>query len=304
MIDMNDFRYFVTIVDKGGFTAAGHALGLPTSTLSYRIKQLEGRLGLTLLLRSSRKLSLTEAGSEFYRHAVATVERADEAEHAMRDRITAPTGTIRYTTAIATAQFVLPEVINSFMLKYPEITLVQHVVDDFVDIIGERLDLAIRAHSGPLPDSNLIQRPLMRIPWQLFASPSYLSERGEPSTPKDLELQSTLFVRRENTQPRWSLSNRLAGKTEEVAISPRLSSTCVDCLKSATKAGIGIAALPVYLCKNELRTGELKPVLPDWIAADASLTALMPNRVGLGTSVRAFIDHIADACGHGTDGSS
>lgn len=297
MLDMNDFRYFMTIVDKGGFTAAGRALGMPTSTLSHRMKQLEERLGLKLLVRSSRQVCMTEAGMAFYRHAVATVERADKAEFAMRDRQTEPSGTVRYTVGSATAQFAMPGIINSFMLKYPKINLVQHTADHFVDIITERYDVAIRGHINPLPDSSLIQRPLVRVPWLLFASARYLDQNGEPESPQDLMKHTVLYVRRENTPHRWSLLNQMTGKTEELTVFPRLSCICISSIKEVTKAGLGISALPAYICKEELRTGELKFVLPDWLAADMGLTALMPNRAVTGGPVRAFIDHLAETCG-------
>ncbi|NLS01503.1 LysR family transcriptional regulator [Rhizobium sp. P38BS-XIX] len=303
MIDMNDFRYFMTIVDSGSFTAAGRALGLPTSTLSYRMKLLEEKLGLTLLLRSSRQLALTEAGAEFYRYALVTVERADEAISAMRDRIREPSGPIRYTTAIATAQFVMPKVIRSFFVKYPQISLVEHAADHFVDIVGERFDLAIRAHSTPLPDSNLIQKRLARIPWQLFASPAYLAEKGVPKDPAELANHTTLFVRRDNTQPRWSLTHQQTGETADIPLSPRLASSCIKAIQSAAKADIGVASLPVYLCRQEIKTGQLVAVLPEWRSADAVLTALMPTRSGMGAGLRAFVDHVALACQTVIDGS-
>ena len=297
MLDMNDFRYFMTIVDKGGFTAAGRALGMPTSTLSYRMKQLEEQLGLKLLVRSSRRVCMTEEGTAFYRHAVATVELADKAEFAMRDRQTEPCGTVRYTVGSATAQFAMPTMINSFMLKYPKVNLIQHTADHFVDIINERYDVAIRGHIDPLPDSSLIQRPLVRIPWRLFASPSYLDQNGEPKNPQELMSHTTLYVRRENMPHRWSLSHQVTGQAEELAISPRLSCINISSIKGATKAGLGISALPAYICKEELNTGELQLVLPDWTAADMGLAALMPNRAATGGPVRAFIDHLAEQCG-------
>jgi DNA-binding transcriptional LysR family regulator len=296
MLDMNDFRYFMTIVDKGGFTAAGRALGVPTSTLSYRMKQLEGQLGIGLLVRTSRQVSMTPAGMAFYRHAVATVERADAAESEMRHNQIDPSGTVRYTVGSATAQFAMPRMINSFMLKYPKIDLIQHTADHFVDIVAERYDVAIRGHINALPDSNLIQRPLVRIPWHLFASPFYLQQRGEPERPADLTNHTTLYVRRENEPHRWPLSNPVTGETEELTLSPRLSCICITSIKEATKAGSGISALPAYICKEELKTGELKLVLPEWIAANMSLTALMPSRAGIGGPVRAFIDHLAETC--------
>jgi DNA-binding transcriptional LysR family regulator len=296
MIDMNDFRYFMTVVDHGSFTAAGHALGLPTSTLSYRIKHLEVKLGLSLLTRTSRRLSLTEAGAEFYRHAQLTVEHADEAMRAMRARVAEPFGSIRYTTALATAQFVMPDVLRSFVARYPGISLFEHASDHIVDLVAERFDLAIRSHTGPLPDSAFIQRPLAKLPWQLYASPAYLEENGEPSTLTDLEKHAILFVRRTNAPPRWRFSSTASRETQELSISPRLSSTSVVSIRKWTKAGVGIASLPSYLCRHDLDNEELKVVLPNWITADTSLTALIPNRTGMIAGLREFLDHVADTC--------
>ncbi|NLS01502.1 LysR family transcriptional regulator [Rhizobium sp. P38BS-XIX] len=296
MIDMNDFRYFVTIVDRGGFTSAGQALGLPTSTLSYRIKQLEERLGLVLLLRTSRRLSLTEAGNEFYRHALATVENANEAEHAMRTRLSDPAGTLRYTTAPVVAQFIMPPIVNSFMSRYPKVTLVQHVANHCVDIVGERFDLAIRVHRAAVQNSNFIQTTLASIPWYLFASPAYLKRYGEVETPQDLATHQMLLFSKDSSQPRLTLSHQLTGQREEIAVAPRLLSSCMTSLKDAAKAGIGITALPAYLCGAETRSGDLAMVLPGWLADDTRLTALMPYRVGLSAAVSAFIDHLATSC--------
>jgi DNA-binding transcriptional LysR family regulator len=296
MIDMNDFRYFVTIVERGGFTSAGQALGLPTSTLSYRIKQLEERLGTVLLLRSPRKLSLTDAGDEFYRHALATVKNAAEAEHAMRNRLSDAVGVLRYTTAPIVSQFILPPIVNSFMSKYPKVNLVQHVANQYVDIVDERFDLAIRLHTAPLPDSNLIQKNLARIPWSLFASPSYLSAWGEIKNPGDLARHQILLFSNDGSQTRLSLHDKGTGRVEQISVTPRLLSSCMTSLKDAARAGMGITALPAYLCGPEVRRGELVKILPAWIADDSRLTALMPYRVGQSAAVRAFIDHVALSC--------
>jgi DNA-binding transcriptional LysR family regulator len=293
MIDMNDFRYFVTIVEQGGFTAAGRILDLPTSTLSVRIKQLEEQLALTLLRRSSRHISLTDAGMEFYRYALETVERANEAEVAMKSRVTDPSGVVRYTTATAIAQHAMPEMINSFLLQHPKINLVQHAVNHFVDIIAENYDVAIRAHSGPLPDSRLVQRPLAKVPWGLFAAPSYLVEKGEPAKPADLIRHETLFFRRENSAARWTLLHTISGEEQDVALSPRIAGACMDTIRIAAQQGLGIAALPTYVCRQEIQTGTLKLILPEWIAADTTITALMSSRRGMGAAVRAFVDHLA-----------
>ena len=178
MIDLNDFRFFVEVVDRGGFSAAAQALERPTSTVSFRIQQLERELGLTLLARTSRSVVMTQAGEELYEHASAMLERANEAEAVMRGRRNDPKGIVRYTVAVAVAQFTMLDMLISFWEQYPEVKLVQHVTDSQVDLVADRYDVAIRAHSRSLPDSQLVQRPLAEVPWHLFASPGYVEKLG------------------------------------------------------------------------------------------------------------------------------
>jgi len=297
VLDLNDFRYFVQVVDRGGFTAAAGALKVPTSTLSYRVQQLEKELGIALLARTSRAVTMTDAGREFYKHAIAMLERADEAEMSVRQRQLEPAGVVRYTTAPAIAQFAMPDMLNDFLRKYPKVTLIQHVSQQFADIVTDRYDIAIRGHSGPLPDSNLVKRALAEVPWFLFAAPAYLKEHGEPSQPTDLATHAGLLVEHSNLEPRWQLFSIKEDVTIEVALeaAPRIVGTCFHTLRNSTLAGLGIVALPGYICRDEVRSGLLKRVLPDWIAAHSSITALMPNRGGMSAAARAFVDHITAA---------
>ncbi len=296
MLDLNDIRYFVEVADRGGLSAAARALEKPVSTVSYRIQQLERELGLTLFARTSRHVTLTESGTEFYIYAAATLAKAEEAEHAMRSRSTEPSGPVRFTVAIAIAQFAMPEMISSFLAKYPKVDLVQHAGDTSVDIVAERFDFAIRAYSGALPDSALVQRPLAQVPWHLFATPEYSNAHGTPDTPADLAGHSTLFMKRDHVPPVWHLRHeRSVDETAEIALHPRLLASCVVTLKRAVEAQIGIAALPAYICRDEVKVGRLQRILPDWVAADSTISALMPSRRGMTAATRAFIDHIAEA---------
>lgn len=127
MLDLNDFFYFVQVVERRGFTAAGRALGMPKSTLSYRMKKLEAELGVRLLNRTSRHFAPTQAGEEFYRHAASLVRAADEAESLVRQRVKEPFGVVRFTAAIGTSQFALREILMSFIQEYPRIQLVEYV---------------------------------------------------------------------------------------------------------------------------------------------------------------------------------
>lgn len=294
MLDLNDFFYFVQVVDRGGFTAAGRTLRIPKSTLSHRIQQLEASLGVRLLNRTSRRFAMTDAGSEFYRHAVAMLQEVERAETAIRQRLVEPTGTVRFTAAVATTQFALRGLIADFLLRYPKINIVGYATDLNVDIVGENYDVAIRAHSAPLPDSTLFQRTLAPAPWYLFAGAAYLEAAPPLERPHDLEKHSTLFMMRTGLNLQWRLRHSSGrGKEIVVPLKPRLLIDEMVSLKQAAIAGLGVVALPGYICREELQSGALRQVLRGWIAGGSMLTALIPYRQGLLPSVRAFVDHLA-----------
>ena len=294
MLDLNDFFYFVQVVDRGGFSAASRKLGVPKSTLSHRIQELETNLGVRLLNRTSRHFRMTEAGSEFYRHAVSMLQQAEQAETAIRQRLAEPVGTVRFTAAVATAQFAMREMVADFLIRYPKVNVVGHATDQAIDIVGENFDVAIRAHSLPLPDSTLVQRPLAPAPWFLFAGSAYLDAHGSPQAPQDLAKHPALFMMRTGVAPSWRLRHS-KDATDEVVVhlAPRLLSDDMVGLKQAAIAGVGIVALPAYVCRDEVRSGALRRVLPAWLAGDSVLTALIPYRQGLLPCVRAFIAHLA-----------
>jgi DNA-binding transcriptional LysR family regulator len=294
VLDLNDFFYFVQVVDRGGFTAAGRTLRLPKSTLSHRVQQLEANLGVRLINRTSRRFAMTDAGAEFYRHAVAMLGEAELAETAMRHRLNEPTGTVRCTAAVATIQFAMRHMVAEFLLRYPNVNVVAHATDQNIDIVGENYDVAIRAHSDPLPDSTLVQRTLTPAPWFLFAGSAYLDANKAPQTPEDLQSHPSLFMMRTGVAPVWRLRHSSRAKSEVVMrLTPRLLSDDMIALKQAAIAGLGVVALPGYVCREDVRSGALRQVLPSWLAGDSTITALIPYRQGLLPSVRAFIDHLA-----------
>jgi DNA-binding transcriptional LysR family regulator len=294
MLDPNDFFYFVQVVDRGGFTAAGRTFNVPKSTLSHRIQELEANLGVRLLNRTSRRFGLTEAGEDFYRHAVAMLREAELAEATTRHRLTEPTGTVRCTAGVATMQFAMSDIIADFLVRYPKVNLVAHATDRAVDIVGENYDLAVRAHSDPLPDSNLIQRTLAPAPWYLFAGSNYLDTNGEPKSPQDLRNHPSLFMMRSGVTPVWRLRHASEVQDEVLMpLTPRLLGDEMIGLQRAAIRGLGVVALPGYICRGALRSGALRRVLPDWLAGDSTITALIPHRQGLLPSVRAFLDHLA-----------
>jgi DNA-binding transcriptional LysR family regulator len=294
MLDFNDFFYLVQVVDRGGFTAAGRTLRIPKSTLSHRIQQLESSLGVRLLNRTSRRFGMTDAGEEFYRHAVLMLREAELAETAIRHRLSEPMGTVRCTAAVATMQFAMRDIVPDFLLRYPKVHIVAHATDQNVDIVADNFDVAIRAHSDPLPDSTLVQRTLTPAPWLLFAGSAYLDANEEPQTPRDLQKHASLFMMRTGVSPVWRLRHGSKAKADVVIrLTPRLLSDDMIGLKQAAIAGLGIVALPGYVCREDVRSGTLRRVLPGWLAGDSTITALVPYRQGLLPSVRVFIDHLA-----------
>jgi DNA-binding transcriptional LysR family regulator len=294
VLDLNDFFYFVQVVDRGGFTAAGRTLRIPKSTLSHRVQQLEGNLGVRLLNRTSRRFGMTDAGEEFYRHALTMLREAEIAETAIRHRLNEPTGTVRCTAAVATMQFAMRDMVAEFLVHYPKVNLVAHATDENVDIVGENYDVAIRAHSDPLPDSTLVQRTLTPASWFLFAGSAYLDANGAPETPKDLRHRPSLFMMRTGVAPIWRLRHSNKSKSEMVMrLTPRFLCDDMIALKQAAIAGLGVVALPGYVCREDVRSGALRRVLPTWLAGDSTITALLPYRQALLPSVRVFVDHLA-----------
>jgi DNA-binding transcriptional LysR family regulator len=294
VLDLNDFLYFVQVVDRGGFTAAGRTLRIPKSTLSHRIQQLETNLGVRLLNRTSRRFGITDAGGEFYRHAVLMLREAELAETAIRHRLSEPAGTVRCTAPIATMQFAMRDIVAEFLDRYPKVNVVAHATDQYVDIVGENYDVAIRAHSDPLPNSTLVQRALTPAPWFLFAGAAYLDAEGPLDTPRELAKHPSLFMMRTGVKPIWRLrSSTRRGEEVALSLTPRLLIDDMLSLKQAAIAGLGVVALPGYVCRDDVKSGALRRVLPDWIAGDSTLTALIPYRQGLLPSVRAFIEHLA-----------
>jgi DNA-binding transcriptional LysR family regulator len=296
VLDLNDFLYFVHVVDRGGFTAAGRTLRIPKSTLSHRVQQLENTLGVRLLNRTSRRFGMTDAGGEFYRHAVMMLREAELAETAIRHRLSEPTGTVRCTAAVATMQFAMRDIVADFLVRYPKINVVAHATDQYVDIVAENYDVAIRAHSDPLPSSALVQRTLTPAPWLLFAGAAYLDAKGPLETPRDLAKHPSLFMMRTGVKPMWRLGRSMGrGEKVSVPLTPRLLIDDMLSLKQAAIAGLGVVALPGYVCRDDVESGALRRVLPDWIAGESTLTALIPYRQGLLPSVRAFIEQLAAA---------
>ncbi len=291
MIDLNDYFYFVHVVEKHGFSPAAKALDMPKSRLSRHVSKLEERLDTKLIQRTSRQFHVTESGQIFYQHAKALLEEMEAAEAAIQSRKNALSGRITMSCSVGVAQFAIKDLVLQFLAEHPKVELVQQVTNQNIDLISSGIDVAIRGHTETLPDSSIIQRHLTTVSWHLFASPSYLARTSTPNSPYDLFKRRSLKVGWQPVPGHWMLQNKEGLKTT-VPFNPQLCSDDMNTLKSAVIEGHGIVSLPAYLCRNEIADGSLIRVLPNWISGKAQLSLLSPSRKGLSPSVRTFSDFL------------
>ncbi|WP_053238144.1 LysR substrate-binding domain-containing protein [Sandaracinus amylolyticus] len=291
MDDWNDLAVFVGVVEHGGFSAAARALGVPKSSLSRRLQLLEERLGVRLVQRTSRRFTVTDVGEEVLEHARAMRTQAEAVESVARRRVAEPSGTIRVTCSTGMSRDIMGPLLPRFMRRHPKVDVFLHATNRLVDLVEERFDLALRGHSGPLPDTGLVQRFLSPSWWRLVASPRYLRARRTPKAPRDLHAHTGLLLGGPSAAAAWSL--RRDEVIEEIAFSPRLRSDDHTLLLSAACEGLGIVALPRYMCREQLDRGTLREVLPEWQVGDHRLTLLAPSRRGQLPAVRALADYLA-----------
>ncbi|WP_354346384.1 LysR substrate-binding domain-containing protein [Phyllobacterium ifriqiyense] len=290
MMNLNDLYLFVQAVEGGSFSEAGRRLGIPKSTISKRIAELETGLGARLIHRTSRSFSLSDAGRDFFNHARGALIEAEAAENIVRSRMAEPSGTVRLTASIPATQFYLADFLPVIAGTYPKINLEMHASDRFVDLVQEGYDLAIRSHFAPLPDSDLIQKQLMLEPIFVVASPGYISARGAPATPHDLINHFGLL-----TAPgaeTWHLVSDTGVAVAAKPIRRMMANESIALIKAAI-AGLGLTCLPSSICASAIRSGDLVRVLPGWSAGTVTTTLLMPHRRGQLPSVRAVVEFLS-----------
>ncbi|AIC25532.1 LysR family transcriptional regulator protein [Rhizobium etli bv. mimosae str. IE4771] len=291
LFNLNDLHLFVQAVDSGSFTAAARHLGMPKSTVSKRVAELERRLGVRLIQRTSRSFALTELGREFFQHAQASVIEAEMAEGIVRRHLAEPAGSVRLTASVPTAQFTLTEHLPALAARYPKLRLSVHVTDRFVDIVQEGFDIALRSHRAPLPDSALVQRKLASHPFFILASPDYISAHGQPRRPEELAEHATIMT--SLTENQWRLTSD-GGDEAVVTLQSVMAADEPYVLMETAVAGLGITCLPTSVCRKALAEGRLVRVLPDWTAGSIETTILMPHRRGQLPAVRAVVDFLEE----------
>ena len=288
-MDFNESAVFVKVVQAGSFSEAARQIGLPTSTVSTRISRLEKRLGITLLQRTTRRLSLTEAGAVYYQHAAQGLSYLLEAEAAIDEARQQPQGKLKVTAPADLGDSLLANLILRAQREFPELEMELLLTDRYIDLVAEGVDVAIR--TGDLRDSSLIAKSLGIIHWELFASKDYLKSAAPLEVPQDIHahhcLQFTPMGR-----DAWTLSSEYSHIT--IPLPARTMANSIGVVKSMAENGQGIALLPAFVCKQGLISGDLLRVLPDWQGRADPVHLVYPKQRFMPPKLRAFLDLAQD----------
>jgi len=293
MQDLNDMMFFAEVAERGGFAAASRVLGVPKSRLSRRVAGLEAQLGVQLMQRSTRRLSLTPAGEMYLRHCVAMRDEAQAAAEAVALVQTEPRGTVRLSCPVTLAQSGVGQLMPLFMQRYPAVRVDMRVLNRPVDPIEEGVDLALRVRAEIEDSATLVAKTFGTSRAILVASPGQLQRQGPIESPDDLVRLDTVAMSASDGRTDW----RLEGPGGKVAMhwhSPRYLADDLLTLTFAVVQGIGAALLPDYMCRADLKAGRLVEVLPGWGPPPGIIHAMFPARRALVPAVRRLIDFLAE----------
>jgi DNA-binding transcriptional LysR family regulator len=298
MQDLNDMVFFAEVAERGGFAAAGRALGIPKSRLSRRVAELEARLGVQLLQRSTRQLSLTPAGELYLRHSIAMRDAADAAAEAIAQVQTEPRGVVRISCPITLAQSGVGVLVSQFMLRYPAVQIEMRILNRPVDLIEEGIDLALRVRPVIEDSTTLVAKRFASARGVLVASPDQLRRQGPVNTVDDLARLDTVSQTAAAGRTSWCLEGP-GGAMHTMQHTPRYLADDLLTLKFAVVEGVGASMLPDYMCKEDLEAGRLVEVLPGWGPPPGILHAVFPARRALVPAIRHLIDFLAEHIGAG-----
>src|SRR5262247_1741528 len=285
---MTSMATFVKVVESGGFSAAARTLSMSPSMVTAHVQSLEGRLGVRLLNRSTRRVSLTEVGHAYYERCLQILAEMEDADRIAQALQSTPRGTLRLNTSIAIPPLLAP-VIAEFVALYPEVSINLTMTDRMIDLVEEGFDLAVR--NMAVPDSSLIVRRVASYRFVVCGAPGYLAGRGIPRQPADLVHHNCLVY----SHSAWSNEWRFAGPDGEqsVAVAGNLQANSDNALRLAAVHGQGLALAPSFLLIDEIKSGRLVPVLTEFLQADHAINAIYPHRRHLSAKVRSFIDLLA-----------
>jgi DNA-binding transcriptional LysR family regulator len=291
-LEANDLLVFARVVDEGSFSRAASRLGLPKSTVSRRVAALESHLGERLLLRTTRRLTVTEFGEAVLAHARHVAEDVDAAESLAQSRQSEPSGRLRVTMPNDLANLVLAPVLSGFVERYPKVALEVDLSARFVDLVAENFDVALRP--GPLPDdATLAARRVATFSAGLYASPRYVARRGTPAEPEALMEHDALRLQNRAGEPmRWLLHR---GPSQWEGVPPgRVTANSPELVMRMALSGCGIAIVNDHFALSYAERGELLRVLPEWRVTSVDLWAVFPGRRLMPAKTRAFLDALTE----------
>ena len=286
---------FLRVLDLGSITAAAHSLDLSVAVASQRLKRLERELGVRLLHRTTRRLHPTPEGVALAERGRVLVEDLESLGAGLREAATEIAGTLRVTLSASFGRQHVSPLLPKFLARHPKLRLSVHLSDQVVDLVSEGFDLAIRI--GAMEDSQLVARRIAANRRVLCASPDYLRRRGQLKVPRDLQDHECLLLfGSSGRQDVWRLHDA-QGKEMPVRVQGRFESNLGELLRDASVAGEGIAIHSLWHVADDLRTGRLQVVLPDFPLATTAISAVMPQRRQVPPRVRAFVDFLVDEFG-------
>jgi len=289
---LTDIAVFVAVVDRGSFTAAAHSLALSKAAVSKYVSRLEERLGARLLQRTTRRLTLTEAGAALYDGSARALEQISSVEDAVMGLSGVPRGKLRVTAPLYFGSTFLVPTVERFLVRYPDIQLELDLNNRIVDLVAERYDVGIRIST--LASSSLVARRLARSGIVTVASPAYLDARGTPRIPQDLREHNCLGYSLELTPGEWQFRNS-DGENFGVRVNGNLVCNSDEILKQAAVDSLGIARFPELFVTDELESGKLLRILTDYDLSPGALYAVFPTRVNLAPKVRVFVDFLDES---------
>ncbi|MFB1093904.1 LysR substrate-binding domain-containing protein [Vibrio diabolicus] len=289
MRNTDDYIIFYHLIEQGSFSAAARHMSLTKSVVSKRIAKLEQELGVQLLYRTTRTLTLTEAGRAFFTHAKAVYQAVATAEESIVGLGKNLSGNIKVSVPTISGELILPQVINEFNQKYPDINIDMDLDNRFVDIVNERFDLAIR--TGVLPDSSLIARKLVDANWIVCASPQYLAKHGIPKQPQALDKHNCLVYSYQETGAReWAFKE--GDEVYQITVDGNLCTNNSSVLRNVALLGQGIIYVPRVLVYEDLKQGRLIQLFKDETAKCLGIYAVYPYTRQQPEKIKIFIAHL------------
>ena len=282
---------FCAVVENEGFTAAARALGHTPSHVSKEIARLEERLGARLLNRTTRSVSLTDAGERYFERARQIVDDAQRAHDQIVGAASTPSGLLKISVPVSISLSCLNAWLPEFLNGYPDIRLAIETSDRMVDIVGEGFDVVVRA--GSLDDSDLVARRLSTSRLLIVASPDYLERAGTPKKPEDLVDHVLIDFAHRDLASRWRFSSS-DDRSISVPVSPRVVCNSGETEEALAIAGIGITRLPSFICQKAINSGTLVPILEPFENPPIGIYAIYPSRLQLASKVRVFVDFLTD----------